>query len=146
MCALIQTFWRYHTLCFMPWCLSTITFLDLIIGCMERLKVLLRDEDNLVRVKTTEVLYVLASHSLGRWVIQESVGLFFLCSSLCKLLACDQCLDLMCFLYQLFYIYKLYKYIFSMLNCFRVHGSLTGFNDKDYNIYLGIFILYLEYL
>ncbi|XP_048065120.1 radial spoke head 14 homolog [Megalobrama amblycephala] len=35
-------------------------------GCMERLKVLLQDEDNLIRVKTTEVLYVLASHSLGR--------------------------------------------------------------------------------
>ncbi|XP_052419212.1 radial spoke head 14 homolog isoform X1 [Carassius gibelio] len=35
-------------------------------GCMERLKVLLQDEDDLVRVKTTEVLYVLASHSLGR--------------------------------------------------------------------------------
>ncbi|XP_043103052.1 radial spoke head 14 homolog [Puntigrus tetrazona] len=35
-------------------------------GCMERLKVLLQDEDDLVRLKTTEVLYVLASHSLGR--------------------------------------------------------------------------------
>jgi len=56
---------------------------------MERLKVLLQDEDNLVRVKTTEVLYVLASHSLGRWVIQESVGIFFLCCSLCMLLACE---------------------------------------------------------
>ncbi|RXN20165.1 radial spoke head 14-like protein [Labeo rohita] len=35
-------------------------------GCMERLKMLLQDEDDLVRVKTTEVLYTLASHSLGR--------------------------------------------------------------------------------
>ncbi|XP_016084379.1 radial spoke head 14 homolog [Sinocyclocheilus grahami] len=35
-------------------------------GCMERLKILLQDKDDLVRVKTTEVLYVLASHSLGR--------------------------------------------------------------------------------
>ncbi|TRY65371.1 hypothetical protein DNTS_013774 [Danionella cerebrum] len=35
-------------------------------GCMEKLKVLLQDEDSFVRIKTTEVLYVLASHSTGR--------------------------------------------------------------------------------
>uniref|UniRef100_UPI0000567892 radial spoke head 14 homolog n=1 Tax=Danio rerio TaxID=7955 RepID=UPI0000567892 len=34
--------------------------------CLEILKVLLQDEDSLIRVKTTEVLYVLASHSMGR--------------------------------------------------------------------------------
>ncbi|KAA0713739.1 Radial spoke head 14 -like protein [Triplophysa tibetana] len=35
-------------------------------GCMERLKFLLKDDDGLCRVKTTEALYILASHSLGR--------------------------------------------------------------------------------
>ncbi|XP_051965222.1 radial spoke head 14 homolog [Xyrauchen texanus] len=35
-------------------------------GCIESLKSLLQDEDGLVRVKTAEVLYLLAAHSLGR--------------------------------------------------------------------------------
>ncbi|XP_072537257.1 radial spoke head 14 homolog [Salminus brasiliensis] len=35
-------------------------------GCLERLKVLLKDEDTLVRTATTEVLYLLTTHSVGR--------------------------------------------------------------------------------
>lgn len=36
-------------------------------GCLESLKVLLKDEDNLVRIKTTEVLHIMATHNIGRW-------------------------------------------------------------------------------
>ncbi|XP_021029752.1 radial spoke head 14 homolog [Mus caroli] len=36
------------------------------IGCLESLKTLLRDDDNLVRIKTTEVLYIMATHYVGR--------------------------------------------------------------------------------
>ncbi|XP_006979134.1 radial spoke head 14 homolog [Peromyscus maniculatus bairdii] len=36
------------------------------IGCLESLKTLLKDEDNLVRIKTTEVLYIMATHNVGR--------------------------------------------------------------------------------
>ncbi|XP_041958334.1 radial spoke head 14 homolog isoform X2 [Alosa sapidissima] len=35
-------------------------------GCLERLKVLLEDEDAFVRTKATEVLYLLATHNVGR--------------------------------------------------------------------------------
>ncbi|CAB1320256.1 unnamed protein product [Coregonus sp. 'balchen'] len=35
-------------------------------GCLERLKVLLQDGDSSVRFKTTEVLYLLATHNVGR--------------------------------------------------------------------------------
>ncbi|KAI4896022.1 hypothetical protein NFI96_011277 [Prochilodus magdalenae] len=35
-------------------------------GCLERLKVLLKDEDASVRTATTEVLHLLAAHSVGR--------------------------------------------------------------------------------
>ncbi|KAL2092244.1 hypothetical protein ACEWY4_012042 [Coilia grayii] len=34
--------------------------------CLERLKVLLKDEDSYVRTKSTEVLYLLATHNVGR--------------------------------------------------------------------------------
>ncbi|OBS57999.1 hypothetical protein A6R68_10883 [Neotoma lepida] len=37
------------------------------IGCLESLKALLKDDDNLVRIKTTEVLYIMATHNIGRW-------------------------------------------------------------------------------
>ncbi|KAM4827751.1 radial spoke head 14 homolog isoform 1-T2 [Thomomys bottae] len=36
------------------------------IGCLESLKVLLKDGDDLVRIKTTEVLHIMATHSVGR--------------------------------------------------------------------------------
>ncbi|CAO2608399.1 Radial spoke head 14 homolog [Lemmus lemmus] len=36
------------------------------IGCLESLKALLKDVDNLVRIKTTEVLYIMATHNVGR--------------------------------------------------------------------------------
>ncbi|KAL1771638.1 radial spoke head 14-like [Sigmodon hispidus] len=36
------------------------------IGCLESLKALLKDDDNLVRIKTTEVLYIMATHNVGR--------------------------------------------------------------------------------
>ncbi|XP_030644252.1 radial spoke head 14 homolog [Chanos chanos] len=35
-------------------------------GCLEKLKVLLRDADSSVRIKTTEVLLLLATHNIGR--------------------------------------------------------------------------------
>ncbi|XP_010904221.1 radial spoke head 14 homolog [Esox lucius] len=35
-------------------------------GCLEKLKVLLQDNDSSVRIKTTEVLYLLAAHNVGR--------------------------------------------------------------------------------
>ncbi|XP_014344956.1 radial spoke head 14 homolog [Latimeria chalumnae] len=35
-------------------------------GCLENLKALLKDEDSTVRQKTTEVLYIIATHSIGR--------------------------------------------------------------------------------
>ncbi|XP_012886992.1 PREDICTED: radial spoke head 14 homolog [Dipodomys ordii] len=36
------------------------------IGCLESLKGLLKDGDDLVRIKTTEVLHIIATHSVGR--------------------------------------------------------------------------------
>ncbi|KAK2508251.1 hypothetical protein MC885_011639 [Smutsia gigantea] len=36
------------------------------IGCLETLKALLKDTDDMVRIKTTEVLYVMATHNVGR--------------------------------------------------------------------------------
>lgn len=36
------------------------------IGCLKSLKALLRDGNNLVRIKTTEVLYIMATHNVGR--------------------------------------------------------------------------------
>lgn len=36
------------------------------IGCLESLKALLKDDDNLIRIKTTEVLYIMATHNVGR--------------------------------------------------------------------------------
>lgn len=35
-------------------------------GCLESLKALLKDTDDLVRIKTTEVLHIMATHSVGR--------------------------------------------------------------------------------
>ena len=44
---------------------------------MENLKALLKDSNSMVRIKTTEVLYITASHSVGRWdaVLETSVTL-----------------------------------------------------------------------
>ncbi|XP_037679388.1 radial spoke head 14 homolog [Choloepus didactylus] len=36
------------------------------IGCLESLKALLKDRDSLVRIKTTEVLRIVATHNVGR--------------------------------------------------------------------------------
>ncbi|XP_021083198.2 radial spoke head 14 homolog [Mesocricetus auratus] len=36
------------------------------IGCLESLKALMKDNDNLVRIKTTEVLHIMATHNVGR--------------------------------------------------------------------------------
>ncbi|XP_008248376.1 radial spoke head 14 homolog [Oryctolagus cuniculus] len=36
------------------------------IGCLESLKALLKDSDDVVRIKTTEVLYIMATHNVGR--------------------------------------------------------------------------------
>ncbi|XP_017374974.1 radial spoke head 14 homolog isoform X1 [Cebus imitator] len=41
------------------------------IGCMENLKALLKDRNSMVRIKTTEVLHVVASHSVGRFAFLE---------------------------------------------------------------------------
>ncbi|PNJ13790.1 RSPH14 isoform 3 [Pongo abelii] len=41
------------------------------IGCMENLKALLKDSNSVVRIKTTEVLYITASHSVGRYAFLE---------------------------------------------------------------------------
>ncbi|XP_030192323.1 radial spoke head 14 homolog [Lynx canadensis] len=35
-------------------------------GCLESLKVLLKDNNDMVRIKTTEVLYIMATHNVGR--------------------------------------------------------------------------------
>ncbi|XP_054399579.1 radial spoke head 14 homolog isoform X2 [Pongo abelii] len=40
-------------------------------GCMENLKALLKDSNSVVRIKTTEVLYITASHSMGRYAFLE---------------------------------------------------------------------------
>ncbi|XP_044631303.1 radial spoke head 14 homolog isoform X1 [Equus asinus] len=36
------------------------------IGCLESLKALLKDTNDMVRLKTTEVLYIMATHNVGR--------------------------------------------------------------------------------
>ncbi|XP_027949977.1 radial spoke head 14 homolog [Eumetopias jubatus] len=36
------------------------------IGCLESLKALLKDSNDVVRIKTTEVLYIMATHNVGR--------------------------------------------------------------------------------
>ncbi|XP_036076921.1 radial spoke head 14 homolog isoform X3 [Rousettus aegyptiacus] len=36
------------------------------IGCLESLKVLLKDTNSMVRIKTTEVLHIMATHNVGR--------------------------------------------------------------------------------
>ena len=36
-------------------------------GCLESLKALLKDNNDMVRIKTTEVLYIMATHNVGRW-------------------------------------------------------------------------------
>uniref|UniRef100_A0A2K6GXU2 Radial spoke head 14 homolog n=1 Tax=Propithecus coquereli TaxID=379532 RepID=A0A2K6GXU2_PROCO len=36
------------------------------IGCLESLKALLKDINDLVRIKATEVLYIMAIHTMGR--------------------------------------------------------------------------------
>uniref|UniRef100_A0A8C3W7D8 Radial spoke head 14 homolog n=1 Tax=Catagonus wagneri TaxID=51154 RepID=A0A8C3W7D8_9CETA len=36
------------------------------IGCLESLKALLKDTNDMVRIKTTEVLYIMATHNVGR--------------------------------------------------------------------------------
>ncbi|XP_062944279.1 radial spoke head 14 homolog [Cynocephalus volans] len=36
------------------------------IGCLESLKALLKDSDHMVRIKTTEVLHIMATHNVGR--------------------------------------------------------------------------------
>lgn len=36
------------------------------IGCLESLKALLKDADDMVRIKATEVLYIMATHNVGR--------------------------------------------------------------------------------
>uniref|UniRef100_G3TY00 Radial spoke head 14 homolog n=1 Tax=Loxodonta africana TaxID=9785 RepID=G3TY00_LOXAF len=36
------------------------------IGCLESLKALLKDGNHMVRIKTTEVLYIMATHNVGR--------------------------------------------------------------------------------
>lgn len=36
------------------------------IGCLENLKALLKDTNDMVRIKTTEVLYIMATHNVGR--------------------------------------------------------------------------------
>ncbi|MFT7811839.1 radial spoke head 14 homolog isoform X1 [Arapaima gigas] len=38
-------------------------------GCLEKLKALLQDEDSTVRVKTTELLYLLGTYNLGRGAV-----------------------------------------------------------------------------
>ncbi|XP_015422726.1 PREDICTED: radial spoke head 14 homolog [Myotis davidii] len=37
------------------------------IGCLESLRALLRDTNHMVRIKTTEVLSIMATHTVGRW-------------------------------------------------------------------------------
>ncbi|KAG8514492.1 Radial spoke head 14, partial [Galemys pyrenaicus] len=37
------------------------------IGCLASLKDLLRDTNDMVRIKTTEVLHIMATHNVGRW-------------------------------------------------------------------------------
>ncbi|XP_067861621.1 radial spoke head 14 homolog [Heptranchias perlo] len=41
------------------------------VGCLENLKLLLKDEDATVRHKTTEILYILVTHSIGRFAFLE---------------------------------------------------------------------------
>ncbi|XP_007528852.1 radial spoke head 14 homolog [Erinaceus europaeus] len=36
------------------------------LGCLESLKVLLKDTNDMVRIKATEVLYIMATHNIGR--------------------------------------------------------------------------------
>nr|XP_036849502.1 radial spoke head 14 homolog isoform X2 [Manis javanica] len=36
------------------------------IGCLESLKALLKDTNDMVRIKTTEALYIMANHNVGR--------------------------------------------------------------------------------
>ncbi|XP_058245307.1 radial spoke head 14 homolog [Hemibagrus wyckioides] len=44
---------------------------DVTAGCLERLKVLLKDDDIMVRTKTTEVLHQLVTHSVGRETVLQ---------------------------------------------------------------------------
>ncbi|XP_004716392.1 radial spoke head 14 homolog [Echinops telfairi] len=47
------------------------------IGCLESLKALLRDSNHLVRIKTTEVLCIMATHNIGReGFLKHNVVLF----------------------------------------------------------------------
>ncbi|KFO23698.1 Rhabdoid tumor deletion region protein 1 [Fukomys damarensis] len=41
------------------------------IGCLESLTALLKDSDSLVRMKTAEVLYIMATHDVGRTSLLE---------------------------------------------------------------------------
>lgn len=38
-----------------------------LVGFLDSLKKLLYDIDDFVRIKTTEVLYIMAGHNVGRW-------------------------------------------------------------------------------
>ncbi|XP_072911781.1 radial spoke head 14 homolog [Hemitrygon akajei] len=41
------------------------------VGCLENLKLLLKDEDGTVRQKTTEIFYILGTHAIGRFAIMD---------------------------------------------------------------------------
>ncbi|XP_072354634.1 radial spoke head 14 homolog isoform X2 [Scyliorhinus torazame] len=41
------------------------------VGCLQNLKFLLRDEDATVRRKTTEIFYILVTHTIGRFAFLE---------------------------------------------------------------------------
>ncbi|GAB1295220.1 Radial spoke head 14 homolog [Apodemus speciosus] len=46
--------------------IATVNSFPVPTGCLESLRALLRDDDNLVRIKTTEVLYIMTTHNIGR--------------------------------------------------------------------------------
>ncbi|XP_078277397.1 radial spoke head 14 homolog isoform X2 [Rhinoraja longicauda] len=50
---------------------SELAYTAVVVGCLPNLKLLLKDDDATVRQKTTEIFYVLATHSIGRFAIME---------------------------------------------------------------------------
>lgn len=48
-----------------------LAYAAVMVGCMPNLKLLLYDDDATVRRKSTEIFYILATHSIGRFAIME---------------------------------------------------------------------------
>lgn len=93
------------------------------IGCLESLKALLKDTNSMVRIKTTEVLHIMATHNVGREGFLEHDIIF----SLSFLLddpekACRK---------NLHVVFKHLAQVPSVLGCDSAHRSWThGYRTK----------------